>query len=74
MFALFSNTNRRFGNMPTVFQALISNTTGNDNTANGFNALSSNTTGYYNTANGFEALRRQHHRQREHGQRFSGAL
>ena len=36
--------------------ALYSNTTGNDNTANGVSALFSNTTGNGNTANGFDAL------------------
>jgi hypothetical protein len=36
--------------------ALYSNTTGYQNTANGVSALQSNTTGYYNTANGVSAL------------------
>jgi len=34
----------------------VSNTTGNNNTANGLGALASNTTGSSNTANGFNAL------------------
>jgi len=38
------------------FQALMSNTTGFNNTANGSFSLMSNTTGYDNTANGFNAL------------------
>jgi hypothetical protein len=38
------------------YQALLSNTTGNLNTANGDLALASNSTGDNNTANGFEAL------------------
>ena len=33
--------------------ALYSNTTGSDNTANGYEALYSNTTGNNNTANGY---------------------
>ena len=37
--------------------ALVSNTTGINNTANGFFALFSNTTGNNNTANGFGALK-----------------
>jgi hypothetical protein len=37
-------------------QALYSNTTGYQNTANGMQALYSNTTGYQNTANGMQAL------------------
>ena len=36
--------------------ALFSNTTGDDNTANGFGALPNNTTGDSNTANGYQAL------------------
>ena len=36
--------------------ALLSNTIGNDNTANGTSALQTNTTGNDNTANGFHAL------------------
>ncbi len=38
-------------------RALLSNTTGVGNTANGYFNLSSNTTGSYNTANGWSALR-----------------
>jgi hypothetical protein len=37
-------------------QALVSNTVGNDNTANGASALLNNTNGINNTANGAEAL------------------
>jgi hypothetical protein len=36
-------------------QALVLNTTGNNNTANGVQALFSNTTGNVNTANGYSA-------------------
>ncbi|MCX6718567.1 MAG: hypothetical protein NTY81_03140 [Candidatus Staskawiczbacteria bacterium] len=38
------------------YQALHSNTTGSENTANGYQALFSNTTGWENTANGKNAL------------------
>ena len=41
---------------PTVLNALVNNTTGGNNTANGSGALSNNTTGGDNTANGFGAL------------------
>jgi hypothetical protein len=44
-------------NIAVGYQALLSNTTGNDNTASGAYTLNSNTTGSNNTANGFEALR-----------------
>ena len=55
-------------------QALYSNTTGSNNTANGVHALYSNTTGNNNTANGASCALQQHHRQQQHGQRFSSAL
>ena len=42
--------------MGTGFEALLSNTTGINNTANGVNALFSNTGGQGNTASGFNAL------------------
>jgi hypothetical protein len=38
-------------------EALYTNTTGSNNTANGWNTLFFNTTGYQNTANGVSALR-----------------
>ena len=41
---------------PLVRQALVTNTTGTYNTANGFQALINNTTGDFNTANGIDAL------------------
>ncbi len=43
-------------NMSVGYEALISNTTGTENTANGFQALYSNTTGVSNTANGVQTL------------------
>ena len=50
--------------------ALFTLTTGASNTAIGFNALVNNTTGSRNTATGVQALVSQHHRQRQHGQRY----
>jgi len=38
-------------------QSLLSNTTGNQNTASGYQSLYSNTTGYNNTASGYQSLR-----------------
>jgi len=43
-------------NTASGYQALLSNTTGNNNTANGRDALLSNTTGGQNTASGVSAL------------------
>jgi hypothetical protein len=43
-------------NIALGYQALISNTTGNNNTASGAGALSNNTTGSDNTASGYLAL------------------
>ena len=48
------------------YEALHSNTTGNNNTANGFQALYYNTTGNNNTANGLRGALHQHHRQQQH--------
>ena len=46
---------------PSGAEALISNTTGFDNTASGARALVSNTIGNFNTASGYEA-HEQHQR------------
>ena len=54
---------------PPVSDALLSNTTGDSNTANGSGALYSNTAGGHNTANGAGALSEQHCRHWKHGHR-----
>ena len=49
-------------NTANGYEALYSNTTGNNNTANGLNALYSNTTGSNNTANGMTSFILKHYR------------
>jgi hypothetical protein len=67
--ALFNNTTGG-ANTASGSNALYSNTTGAFNTATGQAALYSNTTGTFNTADGSCGAFQQHHRQRQHSQRF----